>query len=206
MRAVEENGGLTRAQLKPSGVCGAFETCDDGCVWNRKAALAQGFGKRDGNGGIRCLMTTAQAKQDVFVTALLRLVSRTHAPRLICSEHIYFTRINARRDSAISTTLENHVECGGRLRRDDSCHTGTNDRSLFSSDLAQCLAEIFLMIERDGCDGDDFSLRRRRRIETPAQTRLKNCKLDTRLAESHESDGRQMLEERRQRFKPAFIE
>ena len=61
------------------------------------------------------------------------------------------------------------------------------------------------MIERDGCDGDDFCLRGRRRIETPAQTRLKNCKPDTHLAESHESDGRQMLEECRQRFKPAFI-
>ena len=36
-----------RRQLKPSGVLGAFEPCDDGRAWKMKAALAQGFGERD---------------------------------------------------------------------------------------------------------------------------------------------------------------
>ena len=85
------------------------------------------------------------------------------------------------------------------LRRDDGAHARSYDGGFLGGNLRERVAEVFLMVERDGRYRDGRRSCARRRVETAAQTRFENREFDSRVAEGAERDCRHLLEEGRER-------
>src|SRR5689334_19915936 len=95
-----------------------FETFSNSAVRNSKPALAQSFRQRDGDGGIRRLVTAAQAQVNVFVPLRLRLEGHAQAACLARAQNACLTLVNARRHAAIRASFEDHLKGFRRLRSD----------------------------------------------------------------------------------------
>ena len=80
-----------------------------------------------------------------------------------------------------------------------------NDRGLLGSDFRKRVAEIFLMIERDGCERNHFGACGGCRVEPSAKAGFENRQFNARFFEGDEGDGRDVLEEGGQRGERASI-
>src|SRR2546423_12436678 len=135
-------------------------------------------------------MTTA--KREAHARVRVALGAKTDAQSSIITNAFdprHVRRDEAQLDAALARTSNDYIFSLLLLRRDDGAHARTYDCGLLGGDLGERVAQVFLMVERDGRDGDDVCVCRGRRVESSAESGFKNCYGDARRAEGFERDG-----------------
>src|SRR5689334_14283009 len=107
----------------------------------------------------------------------------------------------SRSHPSLFTPLEQDIQCFGILLSPNHCtHTRPNDRSFFSGDTRNRVAEILLMVQRDLCDGDYVCVCSGRGIEAATQACFQDRELDPCITKSEQGNRSYLLEKSRQRF------
>ena len=94
-------------------------------------------------------MRAAQRKLNFLVAIFLSAESETEVLRL--GNILSGPRGN---DTTLAAPLADYATRNFRLRGNYDNAPSANDGGLFRSNLGERLPQVFLMIERDGCDGD----------------------------------------------------